>query len=243
MRYAFRSREWDADRWFRGSVRRRGPPLDRAYHRSAPGIQVGDRRFSDFLSRSFTDSAETERIHDEMCQQIEDVLPEPRTPAPPAPTSPRATSSISSGRTGASSTPPARRRRTPGGVSSTSCSTPTGQSGPTDPRAVDDVGPALRRDGPSPRREVTPRQFAFKEVDIYRSGAKAGASRSSASREPGMDDGPTNLHGRGGGRVAGHGIPCVVPCHPPFRLLEVRFGAFESTQRLYLLNAMGMVVV
>lgn len=38
------------------------------------GTQVGDRGFSDFLSRRFTDSAETERIHDEMCQQIEDVL-------------------------------------------------------------------------------------------------------------------------------------------------------------------------
>lgn len=38
------------------------------------GMQVGDRGFSDFLSRRFTDSVETERIHDEMCQQIEDVL-------------------------------------------------------------------------------------------------------------------------------------------------------------------------
>ena len=37
-------------------------------------IQVGDRGFNDFLSRRFTDNAETERIHDEMCQQIEDVL-------------------------------------------------------------------------------------------------------------------------------------------------------------------------
>jgi len=37
-------------------------------------MQVGDRGFSDFLSRRFTDNEETERIHDEMCQQIEDVL-------------------------------------------------------------------------------------------------------------------------------------------------------------------------
>jgi len=37
-------------------------------------MQVGDRGFNDFLSRRFTDNAETERIHDEMCQQIEDVL-------------------------------------------------------------------------------------------------------------------------------------------------------------------------
>jgi AcrR family transcriptional regulator len=37
-------------------------------------MQVGDRGFNDFLSRRFTDSAETERIHDEMCQQIKDVL-------------------------------------------------------------------------------------------------------------------------------------------------------------------------
>jgi hypothetical protein len=38
------------------------------------GMQAGDRGFNDFLSRRFTDNAETERIHDEMCQQIEDVL-------------------------------------------------------------------------------------------------------------------------------------------------------------------------
>lgn len=45
-----------------------------AYLENLFGMQVGDRGFSDFLSRRFTDSAETERIHDEMCQQIEDVL-------------------------------------------------------------------------------------------------------------------------------------------------------------------------
>ena len=38
------------------------------------GMQAGDRGFNDFLSRRFTDSAETERIHDEMCQQIVDML-------------------------------------------------------------------------------------------------------------------------------------------------------------------------
>ena len=37
-------------------------------------VQAGDRGFNDFLSRRFPGSAETERIHDEMCQQIEDVL-------------------------------------------------------------------------------------------------------------------------------------------------------------------------
>ena len=37
-------------------------------------VQAGDRGFNDFLSRRFTDNAETERIHDQMCQQIEDVL-------------------------------------------------------------------------------------------------------------------------------------------------------------------------
>lgn len=37
-------------------------------------MQVGDRGFSDFLSRRFTDNEETERIHDEMCRHIEDVL-------------------------------------------------------------------------------------------------------------------------------------------------------------------------
>jgi len=38
------------------------------------GMQVGDRGFNDFLSRRFTDDAETERIHDQMCDQIDDVL-------------------------------------------------------------------------------------------------------------------------------------------------------------------------
>jgi AcrR family transcriptional regulator len=37
-------------------------------------MQAGDRGFNDFLSRRFTDNAETERIHDQMCLQIGDVL-------------------------------------------------------------------------------------------------------------------------------------------------------------------------
>ena len=37
-------------------------------------MQAGDRGFNDFLSRRFTDNTETERIHDQMCGQIEDVL-------------------------------------------------------------------------------------------------------------------------------------------------------------------------
>jgi AcrR family transcriptional regulator len=37
-------------------------------------VQAGDRGFNDFLSRRFPGNAETERIHDEMCAQIEDVL-------------------------------------------------------------------------------------------------------------------------------------------------------------------------
>ncbi len=37
-------------------------------------VQAGDRGFNDFLSRRFTDNAETERIHDQMCIQIGDVL-------------------------------------------------------------------------------------------------------------------------------------------------------------------------
>jgi AcrR family transcriptional regulator len=36
--------------------------------------QAGDRGFNDFLSRRFTDNAETERIHDQMCHDIEVVL-------------------------------------------------------------------------------------------------------------------------------------------------------------------------
>jgi len=37
-------------------------------------VQAGDRGFNDFLSRRFPGSTETERIHDEMCRQISDVL-------------------------------------------------------------------------------------------------------------------------------------------------------------------------
>jgi len=37
-------------------------------------LQAGDRGFNDFLSRRFPESADTEHIHDQMCQQIEDVL-------------------------------------------------------------------------------------------------------------------------------------------------------------------------
>lgn len=37
-------------------------------------VQAGDRGFNDFLSRRFPGSVDTERIHDQMCQQIEDVL-------------------------------------------------------------------------------------------------------------------------------------------------------------------------
>lgn len=37
-------------------------------------VQAGDRGFNDFLSRRFPGSPETERIHDLMCRQIEDVL-------------------------------------------------------------------------------------------------------------------------------------------------------------------------
>lgn len=37
-------------------------------------VQAGDRGFNDFLSRRFTDNAETERVHDQMCGQIADVL-------------------------------------------------------------------------------------------------------------------------------------------------------------------------
>ena len=37
-------------------------------------VQAGDRGFNDFLSRRFPGSDETERIHDQMCRHIEDVL-------------------------------------------------------------------------------------------------------------------------------------------------------------------------
>jgi AcrR family transcriptional regulator len=37
-------------------------------------VQAGDRGFNDFLSRRFPGSAETERIHDQMCDEIDSVL-------------------------------------------------------------------------------------------------------------------------------------------------------------------------
>jgi AcrR family transcriptional regulator len=37
-------------------------------------VQAGDRGFNDFLSRRFPGNADSERIHDLMCRQIEDVL-------------------------------------------------------------------------------------------------------------------------------------------------------------------------
>lgn len=37
-------------------------------------VQAGDRGFNDFLSRRFPGNADTERIHDLMCRQIEEVL-------------------------------------------------------------------------------------------------------------------------------------------------------------------------
>jgi AcrR family transcriptional regulator len=37
-------------------------------------LQAGDRGFNDFLSRRFPGNAETEHIHDVMCQQIDNVL-------------------------------------------------------------------------------------------------------------------------------------------------------------------------
>lgn len=51
-------------------------PWDRLvrYLENLFSMQVGDRGFSDFLSRRFTHSAETERIHDQMSEQIVDVL-------------------------------------------------------------------------------------------------------------------------------------------------------------------------
>ncbi|MET0954386.1 MAG: helix-turn-helix domain-containing protein [Cryobacterium sp.] len=45
-----------------------------AYLENMFRVQAGDRGFNDFLSRRFPSSAETERIHDQMCEQIETVL-------------------------------------------------------------------------------------------------------------------------------------------------------------------------
>nr|WP_274637780.1 TetR/AcrR family transcriptional regulator [Microbacterium bovistercoris] len=45
-----------------------------AYLENLFRVQAGDRGFNDFLSRRFPANAHTERIHDEMCRQIDDVL-------------------------------------------------------------------------------------------------------------------------------------------------------------------------
>jgi AcrR family transcriptional regulator len=41
-----------------------------AYLENLFAVQAGDRGFNDFLSRRFPGNAETEHIHDVMCQQI-----------------------------------------------------------------------------------------------------------------------------------------------------------------------------
>jgi AcrR family transcriptional regulator len=45
-----------------------------AYLDNLFAVQAGDRGFNDFLSRRFPGNADTEHIHDVMCQQIENVL-------------------------------------------------------------------------------------------------------------------------------------------------------------------------
>ena len=45
-----------------------------AYLENLFRVQAGDRGFNDFLSRRFPRNADTERIHDQMCEQIEHVL-------------------------------------------------------------------------------------------------------------------------------------------------------------------------
>jgi AcrR family transcriptional regulator len=45
-----------------------------AYLDNLFAVQAGDRGFNDFLSRRFPGNADTEHIHDVMCQQIETVL-------------------------------------------------------------------------------------------------------------------------------------------------------------------------
>lgn len=51
-------------------------PWDRfvRYLENLFSVQAGDRGFNDFLSRRFPGNADTERIHDQLCLQIEDVL-------------------------------------------------------------------------------------------------------------------------------------------------------------------------
>ena len=102
------------------------------------GVQAGDRGFNDFLSRRFPGNADTERIHDQMCRQIETCSPEPKKPARLAPTSPRPTSSTSSGPTAGSSTPPAPRRPRLAASPLPHARRLPGRAGASDPRAADD---------------------------------------------------------------------------------------------------------
>src|SRR5690242_139735 len=92
------------------------------------GMQAGDRGFNDFLSRRFTDSARPSASTTRCANRSWTCSPGPKMPARLAAISPWPTSSTSSGPTAGSSRPPAPRRPTPGGVTSTSCSTPTGLS-------------------------------------------------------------------------------------------------------------------
>ena len=45
-----------------------------AYLENLFRVQAGDKGFNDFLSRRFPGNSATERIHDQMCRQIESVL-------------------------------------------------------------------------------------------------------------------------------------------------------------------------
>jgi AcrR family transcriptional regulator len=47
-----------------------------AYLENLFQVQAGNRGFNDFLSRRFPSNSETERIHDQLCEQIETVLRE-----------------------------------------------------------------------------------------------------------------------------------------------------------------------
>ena len=94
-------------------------------------VQAGDRGFNDFLSRRFPGNADTERIHDQMCAQIEDVLTRAQDAgvARPDITQADIVNLIwSNGRMIDATRTTAPR---PGGATSTSCLTPTGPSART----------------------------------------------------------------------------------------------------------------
>lgn len=111
------------------------------------GMQVGDRGFSDFLSRRFTDNAETEQTRDEMCDQIEGVPTRAQDPGAARPDIVLA--DIVKSHLGDRPDHRRHRRHRPGCLATQPpphARRIPGRAGTPHSRAADDVGPAPRHD-------------------------------------------------------------------------------------------------